>query len=77
MLNYRLSQKFKLLGNDEFNHLTISLTISNVIPLKTQKQYSETHMQREQSNKKVQKIKAGRDSSADSQRDYKIQKNKP
>ena len=34
-------------------------------------------MQREQSNKKVQKIKAGRDSSADSQRDYKIQKNKP
>ena len=26
MLNYRLSQKFKLLGNSEFNHLTISLT---------------------------------------------------
>ena len=26
MLNYRLSQKLKLLGNDEFNHLTISLT---------------------------------------------------
>ena len=27
MLNYRLSQKFKLLGNDEFNHLTIILTL--------------------------------------------------
>ena len=27
MLNYRLSQKLKLLGNSEFNHLTISLTI--------------------------------------------------
>ena len=26
ILNYRLSQKFKLLGNDEFNHLTIILT---------------------------------------------------
>ena len=26
MLNYRLSQKLKLLGNDEFNHLTINLT---------------------------------------------------
>ena len=26
MLNYRLSQKLKLLGNCEFNHLTISLT---------------------------------------------------
>ena len=26
MLNYRLFQKFKLLGNGEFNHLTISLT---------------------------------------------------
>ena len=26
MLNYRLSQKVKLLGNDEFNHLTINLT---------------------------------------------------
>ena len=26
MLNYRLSQKFKLLENSEFNHLTISLT---------------------------------------------------
>ena len=26
MLNYRLSQKFKLLGNDEFNHLIIILT---------------------------------------------------
>ena len=26
MLNYRLSQKLKLLGNGEFNHLTISLT---------------------------------------------------
>ena len=26
MWNYRLSQKFKLLGNGEFNHLTISLT---------------------------------------------------
>ena len=29
VLNYRLSQKFKLLGNDEFNHLIISLTIAN------------------------------------------------
>ena len=28
MLNYRLSQKFKLLGNGEFNHLTINLTHS-------------------------------------------------
>ena len=27
MLNYQLSQKLKLLGNGEFNHLTISLTI--------------------------------------------------
>ena len=27
MLNYRLSQKLKLLGNGEFNHLTISLTL--------------------------------------------------
>ena len=27
LLNYRLSQKFKLLGNGEFNHLTISLTL--------------------------------------------------
>ena len=27
MLNYRLSQKLKLLGNGEFNHLTISLTV--------------------------------------------------
>ena len=27
ILNYRLSQKFKLLGDGEFNHLTISLTI--------------------------------------------------
>ena len=26
LLNYRLSQKFKLLGNYEFNHLTIILT---------------------------------------------------
>ena len=26
MLNYRLSQKVKLLGNGEFNHLTINLT---------------------------------------------------
>ena len=26
MLNYRLSRKFKLLGNCEFNHLTIILT---------------------------------------------------
>ena len=26
ILNYQLSQKFKLLGNDEFNHLTIILT---------------------------------------------------
>ena len=28
MLNYRLSQKLKLLGNCEFNHLTIILTLS-------------------------------------------------
>ena len=27
MLNYQLSQKFKLLENGKFNHLTISLTI--------------------------------------------------
>ena len=27
MLNYQLSQKHKLLGNCEFNHLTISLTL--------------------------------------------------
>ena len=27
MLNYWLSKKFKLLGNCEFNHLTIILTI--------------------------------------------------
>ena len=27
ILNYRLSQKLKLLGDGEFNHLTISLTI--------------------------------------------------
>ena len=33
MLNYRLSQKFKLLGNDEFNHLTISLTHLNGVRL--------------------------------------------
>ena len=26
MLNYRLSQKFKMLENGEFNHLTIILT---------------------------------------------------
>ena len=26
ILNYRLSQKLKLLGNNEFNHLTIILT---------------------------------------------------
>ena len=26
MLNYQLSQKLKLLRNDEFNHLTINLT---------------------------------------------------
>ena len=31
MLNYRLSQKLKLLGNGEFNHLTISLTKPNII----------------------------------------------
>ena len=28
VLYYRLSQKLKLLGNGEFNHLTISLTLS-------------------------------------------------
>ena len=27
LLNYQLSQKLKLLGNSEFNHLTISLTL--------------------------------------------------
>ena len=27
LLNYRLSKKLKLLRNDEFNHLTISLTL--------------------------------------------------
>ena len=27
MLNYQLSQKFKLSGSDEFNHLTIILII--------------------------------------------------
>ena len=27
LLNYRLSQKLKLLGNGEFNHLTISLIL--------------------------------------------------
>ena len=27
MINYRLSQKLTLLGNGEFNHLTIILTI--------------------------------------------------
>ena len=27
MINYRFSQKLKLLGNDEFNNLTIILTI--------------------------------------------------
>ena len=26
ILNYQLSQKFKFLGNGEFNHLTINLT---------------------------------------------------
>ena len=26
LINYQLSQKLKLLGNDEFNHLTIILT---------------------------------------------------
>ena len=31
MLNYRLSLKVKLLGNGEFNHLTISLTRPNII----------------------------------------------
>ena len=30
MLDYRLSQKLKLLGNGEFNHLTISLTRGNL-----------------------------------------------
>ena len=32
MLNYRLSQKVKLLENDEFNHLTKILTISTPPP---------------------------------------------
>ena len=31
MINYQLSEKFKLLGNSEFNHLTIILTL----PLRT------------------------------------------
>ena len=35
MLNYRLSQKLKLLGNSEFNHLTISLT-NTILPLNMQ-----------------------------------------
>ena len=34
MLNYKLSQKFKLLGNGEFNHLTISLTKLNIVKVK-------------------------------------------
>ena len=34
MLNYKLSQKFKLLGNCEFNHLTISLTKLNIVKVK-------------------------------------------
>ena len=34
MLNYKLSQKFKLLGNSEFNHLTISLTKLNIVKVK-------------------------------------------
>ena len=35
MLNYRLSQKLKLLGNGEFNHLTIILTVDSNSDLKT------------------------------------------
>ena len=34
MLNYKLSQKFKLLGNGEFNRLTISLTKLNIVKVK-------------------------------------------
>ena len=34
MINYRFSQKFKLLVNGEFNHLTIILTMRNVCKLK-------------------------------------------
>ena len=32
MLNYRLSQKFILLGNDKFSHLTIILTLCIIFP---------------------------------------------
>jgi hypothetical protein len=28
MINYQLSLKFKFLGNNEFNHLTIILTVA-------------------------------------------------
>ena len=31
MLNYRMSQKLKLLGNGEFNYLTTSLTYTSCI----------------------------------------------
>ena len=34
LLNYRLSQKLKLLGNGEFNYLTINLTLSLTCGLK-------------------------------------------
>ena len=34
MLNYKLSQKFKLLENGEFNYLTISLTKLNIVKVK-------------------------------------------
>jgi hypothetical protein len=34
MLNNQLSQKFKLIGRCEFNHLTISLTLSLMCGLK-------------------------------------------
>ena len=34
MLNYRLSQKLKLLGNGKFNHSTISLTLPLTCGLK-------------------------------------------
>jgi hypothetical protein len=27
IINYHLSQKFKLIGNDKFNHLVITLTV--------------------------------------------------
>ena len=39
MLNYRLSQKLKLLGNGEFNYLTISLTAKSSLGSKNKKNW--------------------------------------